>query len=401
MVIKPVKNRIQFLLNAGAGLFLLMCAESMAVETNLGSSGPLLAKVLENLSRTTVEVCDRHDSEIQKELAQALDVRKAELDTYVRAHPVTSDSKKVRLGPILAEVRRKKERPSKGWEVREDSWKEAYEDYLEIKNEPVNFAWVVLNVDVQSLIGDDRDRLSGDNVYLDKDSEKILKQAVSAIDRCIEVGIETGIESDACSSNSSLGAEADRFFDNPHYLAYLKANEEKIQNSDRVEALKIRKNYFIKALRKYEFRPNPAVFSKSGNEIILPLHSGAFAGYEKDLEKVIESVWKNSSLKLKIQWVASHELPGVFTFRIGTSLEQRPFTQLNQKFIQLFPFVRLKAVAHEIGHVLGFRDHYHTVWKPKECRYQSQHNQNDLMSDSWNGHVTSEEWSTLKQAYLK
>ena len=71
------------------------------------------------------------------------------------------------------------------------------------------------------------------------------------------------------------------------------------------------------------------------------------------------------------------------------------------KEVHLFPFTSTRAVAHEFGHVLGFKDHYYTMWNSDQCIYKVETNSGDLMSDSSSGSVTATEWSDIKKNYIK
>ena len=88
-------------------------------------------------------------------------------------------------------------------------------------------------------------------------------------------------------------------------------------------------------------------------------------------------------------------------FHILFTLEpnNRSFVNFNLKEINLFPFTAVRTVAHEYGHVLGFDDHYYTVWNSEKCEYHAQYNEEDIMSDSETGDVTNLEWQTLLDKY--
>jgi hypothetical protein len=61
--------------------------------------------------------------------------------------------------------------------------------------------------------------------------------------------------------------------------------------------------------------------------------------------------------------------------------------------------VQARALAHEIGHVLGFRDNYFTVWRNDICGYEYQSREDDLMSNSDKGLVLPEHWEELARHY--
>jgi hypothetical protein len=57
------------------------------------------------------------------------------------------------------------------------------------------------------------------------------------------------------------------------------------------------------------------------------------------------------------------------------------------------------TVAHEFGHVLGFADHYYSVWNDRNCYYSQSSGTGDIMSNSDRGLVTARHWEILEKAY--
>jgi hypothetical protein len=124
---------------------------------------------------------------------------------------------------------------------------------------------------------------------------------------------------------------------------------------------------------------------------------GLLGQREKEIiDSIIESIWSSETSKVKLNWSSKQETPGLFEILFHpNSPDQRPFVLPYKKTMNLFPGNRTRSVAHEFGHVLGFDDHYYTVWDPDRCLYIYESNDFDLMSSSDSGDVTHEEWRTL------
>lgn len=152
-------------------------------------------------------------------------------------------------------------------------------------------------------------------------------------------------------------------------------------------------------LQYYQFGKNPKVFIYA-NQLILPLDAGPFESSKEQLVKYIEPYWKSDYLKLKVQWVSNPSLD-VFKFILNPQIGDRFHVDKDNRSIHLFPGGRITGIAHEIGHVLGFPDHYYTTWNTEKCEYQFQINNEDIMSNDIDGRVLPEEWSELARQYTQ
>jgi len=151
---------------------------------------------------------------------------------------------------------------------------------------------------------------------------------------------------------------------------------------------------------KFQFRPYSAATSQQDSVIEVSLVAGMFAGAESVLTQFIESAWTSAGLRIQLSWIAADAMPGTFTFKVGEGFGSRAYVDFNEASVVLYPSVRSQTIAHEFGHVIGFRDHYHTIWNPGRCVYADQHNEEDLMSVSRTGSVTTEEWTELRDVYV-
>jgi hypothetical protein len=127
------------------------------------------------------------------------------------------------------------------------------------------------------------------------------------------------------------------------------------------------------------------------------LDPGPFADVTDALAAYIEPVWSSDRLVVRITWTKSN--PDAFRFAVDDGPGGRSFVTVADGTVHLFSDVRATSIAHEFGHVLGFRDHYETTFDPTHCAYTQTADPNDLMADSSRGRVTDDEWNALDQTY--
>jgi hypothetical protein len=146
------------------------------------------------------------------------------------------------------------------------------------------------------------------------------------------------------------------------------------------------------------FRSTGAVTVQDG-ALHVALDPGPFADVKDQLADYIESVWVSSELHLKVDWVSSTFHPEAYTFVLGQGEGGRSHVSWSAQTVTLEPDVTEKAIAHEIGHVLGFSDRYYTTYDPQTCRYSVVKDDADIMSQSSTGEVTDAEWAVLRQKF--
>ncbi|NDG83861.1 MAG: hypothetical protein EBX52_02360 [Proteobacteria bacterium] len=129
----------------------------------------------------------------------------------------------------------------------------------------------------------------------------------------------------------------------------------------------------------------------------LALNQGALREEEADLVKTtIEGIWKSDPVSVDVNWTDS--APGMRLFKILFHILEpgkRANTDPHDLTVNLYPGTNVRSIAHEAGHILGFPDHYYTIWDADKCTYTQYTLGNDIMSDSQSGSVTSEEWDEL------
>jgi hypothetical protein len=142
------------------------------------------------------------------------------------------------------------------------------------------------------------------------------------------------------------------------------------------------------------FRPNPSV-SREGKNFVVRLDAGEFRGAEKKLEKIF-SAWSGQGHTLKIRWVQND--PDAYRM-LAHSRSSRSYVNHHDKTMVIANFAWTRTLAHELGHILGFADHYYSVWNGRNCYYTQESRLSDLMSDSQFGRVTAEHWRIMDEAY--
>lgn len=156
------------------------------------------------------------------------------------------------------------------------------------------------------------------------------------------------------------------------------------------------KKFLPPAIAEHRFLPNQSVQRIAPFEFKVILNPGDFEAQKGELKKMIEEEWRSKKFKLKVEW--SSVSPVAYKF-LSRPAEIQSITSHQEKAIHMKKFVRYRTFAHEVGHVLGFDDHYYEVWHDKFCYYTQEYRTGDLMSDSENGRVTERHWEILDRAY--
>jgi hypothetical protein len=155
-------------------------------------------------------------------------------------------------------------------------------------------------------------------------------------------------------------------------------------------------NYPPPGLTEHSFRPNPAVKRTGKREFTLAVDPGDFSGREKILQDILEREWSGRGYRLRLAWKKGD--PALYHFS-AQLISARSFVSHPRKSIELANLAWTKVAAHELGHVLGFDDHYYNSWNSRNCYYTQSARNADLMSNSENGSVQLRHWQLLDQAY--
>ncbi len=281
--------------------------------------------------------CDTKNMAHEYEIAAAIDAKADAILAYAsQPHQVYSNFTKVDFGDGYLKRYSGDRKPDPTWMAVEDSWDEVYANYLKIKDLPVNAAWLSLDADARSLITDDIRRL----IYHD---------------------------------HMGIG------FDSEPAILWMQ------------ERVGFRKNSAVKVTK-----------DASGNIVYsLPLDATAFSDVQRNILKdLFESAWTYKNARIEITWTDKKLNPDVYTLNWDQQLGERSETNYKKHTVLFHIGSRTTEVSHEIGHVMGLKDHYYTVWSPAKCSYEIQLNTADIMSnDALGAGGTEEEFKKFAEEY--
>lgn len=144
----------------------------------------------------------------------------------------------------------------------------------------------------------------------------------------------------------------------------------------------------------HQFRPDPSVTRSGAKEFTVKLDPGDFRERAAPLKGIFESEWSGHGYRVKVEWVQGG------AYRITSHSDtNRSFVNHRLRVLDIANLAWTKTVAHELGHVLGFDDHYYNVWNGRNCYYLQMSRLSDLMSNSEHGAVTERHWQILDKAY--
>lgn len=147
----------------------------------------------------------------------------------------------------------------------------------------------------------------------------------------------------------------------------------------------------------HQFRPQPSVRRTGPRELTVALRPGAFGGpaTEKLLRDWLEKEWSQGAWRLRLEF---RDDPKLYELRPNFRTS-RSFVNHRERTLTIANYAWSRTAAHELGHVLGFDDHYYVVWHGPYCYYTQESRRGDLMSNSEQGAVTENHWQLLDRAY--
>lgn len=338
------------------------------------------------------DACELSYAEAQLELAAALDEKAVEIAAIAAQFYEDERWRVVPMGRSFVRERRNEPRPKAGWFTEEYGWDGYFERFRAIKDQPVNQEWVRLNAGVRGTLHDDYWRTKGrGDYYVNQTDEAALESLLRNIDQCLADTACVSPSIDA--TNQALIGKVPVF---KRTMEKLKVADSASTQREQLSELKSEVQF---ALSRFERLVNPTVRRSSATELVLPLDGGDFGDALAQISGYVESLWKSDKLSLKIQWTAADELADVFRIFAGLGSGNRSYVNFEKRKIVLYPYVRSRSIAHEIGHALGISDRYYTTWNPQTCKYSDASRPEDLMSDPSTGYVTSDSWEYLDKAY--
>ena len=140
--------------------------------------------------------------------------------------------------------------------------------------------------------------------------------------------------------------------------------------------------------------------AREGGAFVVPLDPGEFDGAKSEIARIVEDAWATTALRVRIRWTTQAKEARAYKFVAGEDDGEPSYVSEKYREIVVNPDVRAHAIAHEVGHVLGFADRYAKRWDAARCVYADEQDPGDIMSEP-DGPVTAEEWALLAAAYPK
>lgn len=340
------------------------------------------------------EACDQKLSGMQSELITALDLKSTDLLKQALKQNNHPENYIPFSKGYLVDNPKKLAR--KGWQNQSYSWGSAYRYYQNAANRSKPWFWQTLDTYVRSLITDDRKRVVyGYNLALNHEHMEKLLSLKEVAEAC---------KTDTRCSEPNWSDDQRKMISEIPYYTYFQneLDRSRFQRDKRTVIEKfferIESDY---NLHKDEYNGMVTHRKMDGKHLYsLPMDASSFSEEDRGLlEKTILSVWNHDSNAVSISWAKSSPTFNLFRFLFDLEPNNRSYVSFALKEIHLFPFTSVRTIAHEFGHVLGFDDHYYTLWDAEKCEYISQYNEEDIMSGSDTGEVTESEWDLLLEQY--
>jgi len=337
--------------------------------------------------------CDKRNVAEKLELARALDQKKNDLKTYFESITETEKYIRVPLGPTYAMKLRKIEPPTYTWESFSFNWLQLYTVYSKIKSQPISNDWIALSSLTERLVMNDTMRLSGRPYSYDNTFAPLSEKIMSATKKCID---------DVYCAEPVFSRDIINYLESNTNLisAFYFFNKQKSNYDEKRNYLKWLYNAVYFDFKYYnDFEKNPYLKRLDETTFELSLNPGPFKGYENEFQNYTEDVWRNDNKRITLRWVDSNAISNMFKLSIFENIDAPASVDINNKILNFVPGMDTKAIAHEMGHVIGFRDRYYETFSYGNCTYTQYANGADIMSDHTSGIVTPDEWNTLDRMY--
>lgn len=337
--------------------------------------------------------CDQSNLPAMLEISAAVDQHQSEIDAYIAdqiTHPTSQMYKTVQVGPLLVRELIQIQAPAKGWIFETYGWNKIIARYEKVKANPSPQNWSYLNTMVRNILTDERSRIvEGYGYALSYDDEPVIEALLKATQACIQ---------DHECKFPTYSEKGLKWLTKLNFYVRKQADLRAAANEyQRESALQEILDGLISTMKNFQMRKNSSI-TREGKILHLPLYTSDLASVTDTLSRYIESVWTSAELSLKIDWKPA-PTNDLFTVLFLRESNGRSFVTYKSKTVSLYNNVQAKSIAHEIGHVLGFKDHYYDVWDETKCEYQDQYREDDLMSDATYSTVLDEEWKVLQETY--
>lgn len=354
--------------------------------------GSLASNAATLLSGKYRSACDDTVESQRQEILQALHARESEIIDFQIKNTNSPSYRTFPFGPTYARELTTPAAAAIGWQEDTESWPALHELYLSIKDEPINRRWVNLNARARGTLVDDIDRIvKGFNYQLDKESDPKLEALWAELISCQNI---SSCNEPALSPDSRAFVESQlKYKQLFSELSRASGAEEKREWLGTVIA-------WIKIdVDAIKFRKNPLVKKLDSEHYVLPLDLGPFSEANELFQSFFDRYWTVNGKSVKLEATGASALPDLFRVLLGTDHGGRSSVNGAKKTVTLNPGLFTPTVAHELGHVMGFRDKYYSVWIPENCAWKSQYNDEDLMSNSATGRVLDLHWAKLAEQY--
>lgn len=151
------------------------------------------------------------------------------------------------------------------------------------------------------------------------------------------------------------------------------------------------------SLPPHVLSPNPGVV-RDGSMLTVLLDPGTFDGEKVRLARIIEGAWTGRALAVHVRWTSQSSEPRAHRLVAGRVAGEPSYVSDRLRQVHLAPDMPALAIAHEVGHVLGFSDRYAKTYDSNRCSYVEERHSGDIMSDP-EGAVSKEHWTLLADTY--
>ncbi len=374
-------------------------AHASTRESRVFFNGPSLSAQLDEiLASPFVDACDQKTKSLAREITAAIDIRGTEIAALASKQPISSKFAVIPFGDLSLREYTGTRSSDHGWMIEKyvESWQNLYVDYQKVKDLPVNLNWVALNSDVRSILVDDQERVFWpSNLALKHDSGELIETLLKIANQCV---------ADTECSRPLISAELNsKIQEIPKYRDLFSDLASASNPKDTLSQIinNLENDLTSYALLANAYRNGVSAQKQDGITLLsLPIDGSNLSGVQRSIIKTyFEKVWTSPAARVILNWVSQDNTPEAFKIILENQPGERAYVNGKKKEIHLFPMMRIRSIAHELGHVLGIPDHYYLLWNANQCSYQYEVNLWDLMSDSTYGEVTADEWKMLLTHY--
>ena len=372
----------------------LILGTSCAIKPSLEAPNKLENQIIKSKTSIVRDNCDDLWFKRKIEIINALMKNEERINTFTeRKNYSEEEFNIIPFGPIVIREPKIQPSPVERWIEYSTDWTDVYKFYQTIQTKPVDNDWINLSRTVHSLLMNDERRLARFyNFNLTEKSYSKLIELQSILNKCI-LNINCNDVKLSKDQISFLNETPLYSYFYKKYLTSITADQKRYASSKILQWIK----FDIES--RFSFSKNPKV-KNEGNYLILPLKAGDFESVKDELATIIEKAWSSKIIQVKIKWLTEDDkTTPVYKFTADNSTNGRSFTSERDYTITIANTAKKKSIIHEIGHILGFKEHYYEIFDATVCGYTTKMNNQDIMSDINHGIVTEEMFYKLKKEY--